>query len=93
MSNITNIESFDALKTYINDLSDFAQTSMKQKVNELNGIVDKISENWGGSNSEKYKRNIEEINQAIDDFRQNCLARISDNISRQVESYKEYENN
>lgn len=93
MSNLTNIESFDTIKSYISDLDNYIQGSMKQKINELNSIVDNISKNWSGSNSEKYKRNIEEINNAIEDFRTNCLTRIIDDINNQIENYKNYESN
>ena len=88
---ITNIQSFDAIKHSINDLDNFAQTNMKNKVRELNDIIDLISRNWQGANSEKYKKNVEEINQAIDEFRRTCLSKIIYDIDEQIKNYHNYE--
>lgn len=90
--NETKIVSFEGLRDQIRQLDDFAQNSIKQKVNELNGIVDEISRNWHGANAEKYKKNVEEINTSIDNFRKDCLTKIVEDLDRQVEAYSNYEN-
>ena len=88
----TSLLKFEEIKKCVRDLEDFTQVRMKNKVNELNEIVDHIQNNWRGSNSEKYKVKINEINEEIDKFRRECLSKIVENIDAQTSQYQNNEN-
>ena len=75
----------------LRDLESLCCDELIEKVKNLSGIVDSIEQNWRGSKSEKYRKEISDIIDAINDFKTKCLEPNISDITAQVETYERNE--